>query len=388
MTAGSAPQRRPRVVFLNNEILPYRIPLFQALHERADLESYVLFSTRRSSERKWRIVPGELGFPHRILPGICLHPPKAHLSEKRSIYINPTLIAELARLRPDVVVAYEFSVPSMTALLYARITGRPLLIWSECTGITDRHLTRDQRWARRVLIPRAQGFFGTSLMACRNLFALGAPPERVTEAPQVHQVKWIMGQADRFRGMSEAPGETVLYVGSLIERKGVGLLLRAFARASANRPSIRLRIVGSGPLKNQLTEQVRRLGLQKRVAFSGFIQPADIPREYARADLFVLPSLEDTFAVVVVEAMACGIPVICSPYAGVTAYMKDGRDAFIVDPNDTDLLAQRITQALDDRSLRARFVERGRNIAMRFEARSVAEVFAGEILRTAGRKTA
>jgi glycosyltransferase involved in cell wall biosynthesis len=385
MTAGSAPQRRPRVVFLNNEILPYRIPLFQALHDRADLESCVLFSTRRSSERKWRIVPGELGFPHRILPGICLHPPKAHLSEKRSIYINPTLIVELARLHPDVVVAYEFSVPSMTALLYARITGRPLLIWSECTGITDRHLTRDQRWARRVLIPRAQGFFGTSLLACRNLVALGAPPERVIEAPQVHQVKWIMGQADRFRGQSKASGETVLYVGSLIERKGVGLLLRAFARASTNRPSIRLRIVGSGPLQMPLTEQVRQLGLQNRVEFTGFIQPADIPREYAGADVFVLPSLEDTFAVVVVEAMACGTPVICSQFAGVTSYLEDGRNAFIINPKDTELLAERILRVLDDRPLRDRFIEQGRNIAMRFEAQSVAEVFAGEILRAAGR---
>jgi glycosyltransferase involved in cell wall biosynthesis len=388
MTAATAPLRPPRALFLNNEILPYRIPLFQALHARADLECFVLFSTARSRERNWRIDPALLPFPHRILPGVCLRPPKTYLSEKRSIYINPTLFAELVRLRPDVLIAYEFSVPSMTALLYSRMAGRPLLVWSECTDISDRHLTRGQRWTRSIIIPRAQGFFGTSPQACRNLIALGAPPERVVEAPQVHQVAWIADQAARFGKSNRVSGQLVLFVGSLIERKGIGFLLQAFSRVCADRPSVRLRIVGSGPLRKRLRQQAAQLGLQDRVEFAGFVQPADIPLEYGRADVFVLPSLEDTFAVVVVEAMASGTPVICSPLAGVSAYLKDGRDAFIVDPNDTALLAERIVRLLDEHALRDQFAARGREIAERFEARSVAEVFAGEILKTAGRGSA
>jgi glycosyltransferase involved in cell wall biosynthesis len=388
MTTGSLPLRRPRVVFLNNEILPYRVPLFQALHARSDLDSFVLFSTARSRERNWRIDPALLSFPHRVMPGICLHPPKAYLFEKRSIYINPTLFAELARLRPDVIVAYEFSVPSMTALWYSRIAKRPLLLWSECTSISDRHLTGGQRWTRRIIIPRAQGFFGTSPLACRNLIALGAPPEGVVEAPQVHQVKWIAEQAAREEKPDPAAGRLVLFVGSLIERKGISFLLQAFSRACADRPSIRLRIIGSGPLRKKLRQQAAQLGLRERVEFVGFVQPSELPREYARADVFVLPSLEDTFGVVVVEAMASGTPVICSPLAGVSAYLQNGRDAFIVDPNDPDLLAERIVDLLDDEALRARFAGRGREIAEQFEAESVAEVFAVEILKSAGRVTA
>jgi len=385
MNHSPAPHRRPRAVILNNEILPYRIPLFQALAGRSDLESIVLFSTARSRERKWRVDPGALTFPHRVLPGFCLHPPKSYLSEKRSIYINPTLFWELVRLRPDVIIAYEFSIPSMTALWYSRMAGRPILVWSECTGISDRHLTRGQRWTRRIIIPRAQGFFGTSPQACRNLIALGAPPERVFEAPQVHQVKWIAEQSTRAREQKKPSGELVLCVGSLIERKGVGLLLRAFARASADRPSIRLRIVGDGPLRKKLEKKAAELHIRDRVDFRGFVEPADIPYEYALADLFVLPSLEDTFAVVVVEAMASGVPIVCSTLAGVSTYLQDGEDAFVVDPTDTDALANRIDRLLDDRALRTQFAKRGREIANRFEAQSVAEVFAEEILRTAGR---
>ena len=97
-------------------------------------------------------------------------------------------------------------------------------------------------------------------------------------------------------------------------------------------------------------------------------------------------SLEDTFAVVAVEAMASGVPVICSPFSGVSAYLTDGRDAFIVDPNNVGLLAERILGLLDDPLLQARFRERGREIVQRFEAETVAEVFAREILRIARRE--
>ena len=252
MDSSPLPPRRPRAVILNNEILPYRIPLFTALHDRSDLDTTVLFSTARSRERAWRINPGGLTFPHRILPGICLHPPKSYLSERRSIYINPTLFPELVRLRPDAVVAYEFSVPSMTALWYSRLAGIPLLVWSECTPVSDRHLTSGQRWTRRVIIPRAAGFFGTSVPACRNLIALGAPPERVHEAPQVHQVKRIAEQAAEVRHHDAGGGDCVLFVGSLIERKGIPFLLRAFSRVRAARPSARLRIVGDGPQRGEL----------------------------------------------------------------------------------------------------------------------------------------
>lgn len=385
MPSASVPRRLPRVIILNNEIIHYRIPLFQALHERSDLETHVLFSTARSWERTWAIDPAALTFPYRILPGVCLRPPKFQFSEKRSIYINPTLLLELMRLRPDVIVGYEFSVPSLTALLYARVARRPLLIWSECTPLTDSHLTGGQRWTRRIIIPRAQGFFGTSPQACRNLIALGAPADRVIEAPQVHRVKWILDQAGQTHGKKSGFEPLILYVGSLIERKGVGLLLDAFSRVSEKYPSARLRLVGDGPLRKSLEQKTTQAGLQSRVEFAGFVEPADIPSEYAQAAVFVLPSLEDTFAVVVVEAMAAGVPVICSSFAGVSTYLEDGKNSFVVDPKDTELLSARIARLLDDRTLSAQFIRQGTEIAKTFEARSVAEVFAKGILRAVDR---
>jgi glycosyltransferase involved in cell wall biosynthesis len=372
MTAAS---RRPRVAILNNEILPYRIPLFQAIRDQSACELMVFYSTSRSWERTWTIDPTQLKFPHRILPGFHIRLPKKNYLEKRTIYFHPTLFWELWRWKPDEVIGYEYSMPALTALLYARIARVPYLVFSECTAYSDRALSKGQRWIRRLVIPRAQGYLGTSRAACKNLIALGAPSERVFEAPQVQRVAWFAERAEAAHQAGATPEHRILYVGSLIERKGVDLLLDAFCLVAKQNPLAQLRIVGIGPCKARIIERADQAGLLNRISFADFIEPDRIPEEYARATIFILPTLEDTFGVVVVEALASGVPVLCSPFAGASDYLVDGESGFIVDPHQTDLLAERMQRLLIDSNLRIAFSARGREVAKRFEASSVSLIF-------------
>ncbi len=91
----------------------------------------------------------------------------------------------------------------------------------------------------------------------------------------------------------------------------------------------------------------------------GSCSPGELPATYAQAEVFVLPSLEDTFGVVVVEALACGVPVVCSKYAGASSHLVDGTNAFIVDPEDTDQLADRILRLQSDAGLETAIRGRG-----------------------------
>jgi glycosyltransferase involved in cell wall biosynthesis len=158
-------------------------------------------------------------------------------------------------------------------------------------------------------------------------------------------------------------------------------LLEAFGLAVQKEKSLRLRFVGSGPLRESLARRADQLGILKNVEFAEFVQPGDMPEEYARADLFVLPTREDVFGVVVVEALACGVPVICSPFAGASDYFHDGRDGFLVDPQDQDMLSQRMLELATQPALRQSFSAQGLAIAAHFNAASVAKIFVAAILK-------
>jgi glycosyltransferase involved in cell wall biosynthesis len=367
---------RPLVVVLNNDILPYRIPLFRALDAATDLRFHFIFSTERAWDRSWRVDREQLGFRHSVLRGFALRLRKPNYGEWRTIYINPTLFLHLLRLRPDVIVGYEYSAPALTALLYTRLRRAAYVVWTDCTRYAERELTRGQRWTRRLIIPRAQAYLGTSQAACDNLVHSGAPVESVFESPMSHAVAWFRNESANARKES-APGgaHKILYVGALNKRKGVTSLLEAFAIVARQQPETRLVLIGDGPLRSSLEALARRLGVHAQVDFGGFIQPIRLPATYAQAEIFVLPSLEDTFGVVVVEAMACGVPVVCSKYAGASSHLVDGTNAFIVDPEDTAQLADRILRLQSDAGLRARFAAEGRRVARSFEASAVAEPF-------------
>jgi glycosyltransferase involved in cell wall biosynthesis len=365
-----------RVAILQNEIMPYRLPLFRQLAAVEGIDFRVFFCEDRSPVREWALSNFDLSFPYRMLPGFAIELSKPNYSEKRRVLVNPGLMLELVRYRPKVVIGYEYSLPAITALLYTRLSGARYFVWTEGTDHSERLLTFGQRWTRRIIIPRARAFLATSRAGTEHLVKLGAPADRVYLAPQPHNIRWIRNDAENGRILKDIRQEKfVLYVGFLSQRKGVDLLLDAFEQVAAAEPAARLLIAGRGPLMKPMKARVARAGLSERVKFLGFLEPSEIPRLYGNVDAFVLPSLEDTFGVVVVEALAGGVPVVCSKFAGVSSHLVDGQDAFIVNPLETDQLADRITRLLSDPDLRRHFVENGRKVAEQFDARNVAARF-------------
>lgn len=384
MDSNNSLSKRKRVAILNSEVFPYRIQLFRELGNDPSFQILVLYSKSFGWNRKWTVNPATMDYPFRILPGFTLRPPKRDFSEKREIHINPTLFFELLRFRPDILIGYEYSVPAITALLYAQLFRRHYILWTDCTPHTERHLTRGQRWTRSIIIPRAEVCIATNRKSRENLLAAGCPPEDVLEAPQMHEAKVFSAKVAASAPPVRRAQPVVLCVGALIERKGMQLLLDAFRRVAAVHPTARLRFVGDGPLRRRLEHSAAEYGLEERVEFAGFVNYERIHTEYAQADLFVLPTLEDAFGVVVVEALSAGLPVICSPYAGAADYLRDGETGFIVDPADTRRLAERIGSLLSDPELREQLALRGRKLSLLFDAASVAEVFRTAIRRASG----
>ena len=158
----------------------------------------------------------------------------------------------------------------------------------------------------------------------------------------------------------------VLFVGRLVERKGVAHLIEAIARLGGGEAAPRLEIVGDGPERPGLEALAQRLGVAQRVVFRGKIPPDELQATYARAAVCVLPSVLDTrgdtegLGVVLLEAMNQGTPVIASRIGGIPDIVEDGVSGLLVPPGDADALAAAVRRVRDDPALARRLGEAGR----------------------------
>ena len=154
---------------------------------------------------------------------------------------------------------------------------------------------------------------------------------------------------------------TGLFVGRLDqEQKGLEPLVRSLAILPRSVP-FRLRLVGEDWGGAEVVQRLARtLGVADRVTLVGRLPRAELLAEYARADLLVLPSLFEPFGIVLLEAMAAGLPVIASRVGGIPEVVADGVTGLLVEPGNASELASAVLRFAESPSLRARMGSRGR----------------------------
>jgi phosphatidylinositol alpha-mannosyltransferase len=173
-------------------------------------------------------------------------------------------------------------------------------------------------------------------------------------------------------------GPTVLFVGRLEPRKGLTYLVRAFLRLKPRFPRLRLLVVGrdDGRQREKAMQMVPPR-LRPDLVFVGPVPQADLPSYYASADLFCAPSLGgESFGIVLAEAMAVGLPVICSDIGGYRDLVRDGSHGLLVPPRDPEALATAIGGLLDHPARLAAMGEAAAAAARRYAW----EVVAAEVL--------
>jgi 1,4-alpha-glucan branching enzyme len=147
-------------------------------------------------------------------------------------------------------------------------------------------------------------------------------------------------------------GADVLFVGRLIDAKGVHVLLDALAAL----PGVTAVVAGDGPARGALESRANELGLSGRVRFTGWITPERRASLFAGSKLFTLPSLwDEPFGIVGVEALGAGLPVVASDAGGVSSWLDDGVTGTLVPRGDAPALASAIDDLLRDDELRVRY---------------------------------
>lgn len=170
-----------------------------------------------------------------------------------------------------------------------------------------------------------------------------------------------------------APGPFILSVGTVQPRKNYARLAEALSGLPGD---IRLLIIGGpGWLEDDLYRQVSRLRLGKRIQFLGFVQDEDLPAFYNAASVVAIPSLYEGFGLPVLEAMACGVPVITSNRSSLPEVGGDA--ALLVNPEDTGEIRAALGRAIDDRALRQDMIRRGLAQASQFTWEKAAQQLLG-----------
>jgi teichuronic acid biosynthesis glycosyltransferase TuaC len=291
----------------------------------------------------------------KTMPGLAAvyveYPALPFVSRAVNSWVCARSIAPLVReAGPDLLLAYWVYPEGLAAVHVARRLGVPVVvgaIGSDLRAIADPF----SRFGVRTTLRRADRIVTVSRELGDKAVSLGAMPARVR--PILNGCDGNVFRpaecASARRGLGLDPGSRiVLFVGRLVEAKGVLELLEAVAIAGAHIPTLEVAFIGLGPLEAQLRARTAGEDLRGRARFLGTREPPEVARWLAASDLLCLPSHSEGCPNVVIEALRCGRPVVAAKVGGVPE-LVDEDSAVLVPPGDAPSLARGLVAALGRR---------------------------------------
>jgi len=356
-----------RLVLLTELIAPYRIPVFNALAQRTDVDLHVIFLSRTdSSMRDWRVYEEEIRFSYEVLP--CWRKRVG----KYNVLLNRGLSSAMRVAAPDAIVCGGYNyLSALQALRWAKRSQVPFVLWSESTSGDHRSRHTLVELLKRRFLKNCDAFVVPGKSARQYLEQFEVPPDRIFIAPNAVDIAlFSAGRGPqtspvRLRSQLALPNKYFLFVGRLVRAKGVLDLLEAYALLAPElREQFSLVFAGEGPMRSELESRARDI-YPGTVHFAGFVQRDDLADYYALADCLVLPTYSDTWGMVINEAMAAGLPVICTRVAGCAADLvhDNGR---LVPVGDASELASAMGEIARDPVLRGRMSSESRELIRGF----------------------
>ncbi len=352
---------RRRLIIITEIISPYRIPLFNALAQRPEVDLHVLFLGETDpSLREWRVYWEEIKFSFEVLRSW-----RKRIGRYNAL-LNAGVFSALNQYKPELILCGGYSyVASWASLWWARRHKVPFLLWSESNGQDQRRQLPTVEFLKRQFLLRCSGFVVPGRAAFDYLkgqqvteLPIFMAPNAVDNKVFANASKVARARATVHRAELGLPQRYYLFVGRLVPEKGVFELVNAYAKLDVQfREQIGLVVVGDGAARHQLEKMAAGVS-PGNIAFAGFVHREELGVYYGLAEALVLPTYTDTWGMVVNEAMACGLPVIVSRLAGCTTELiRDGWNGFLIAPKDVDGLASAMKQIGEEPGLRRRMGE-------------------------------
>jgi glycosyltransferase involved in cell wall biosynthesis len=311
-------------------------------------------------------------------------------SGNRYMWASPRILPRLLRFRPKIILTNGFHLWTICALLSkALLRSRLILLWQ---GVSRE--TGGGAGSLRLMIRRCLArFFDLAVTntedGARYLEeTVGIPPERVKRlvGEVADQSSFIVSRPIPFDSLARP---VFLYVGRLVHGKGIEQLLTACSiLVRQGIKDFSVLVAGDGPCLDNLRRLVQELGLERQVRWEGFVLYEELGAFYRACDVFVLPSLEDTWGVAVLEAMAFSKPALVSCYAGAREMIQRGVNGFVFDPLRPHDLAGAMRKFIQHPEHAAQLGKASGNLMAGHTPRRVAEHLAHLVCQTLDTETA
>lgn len=329
--------RRIKLALLINIVHPYRIPIYVRLGKA--FQTTALLSGKEDNALKWQGMEKPLvenGVTVKIAGGFSYRyknkTKDGQVFEKRNLHINPGYFSDLVRENPDVVISTEMGFRSVMALLYGVLFHKPVWLWWGGTSHTEKKRVFLKHWLRWAIVKMARHWISYGNTSTDYLQRIGVKRERIL------QIQNCVDENIYARLVEPAyayqPRPVFLLAGQMIMRKGFDLYLNAAAKIQKEGCRFTTLLVGDGPEKESIRQLAVTLGLQD-IHMLPPHSPDKMASVYRSADVFVFPTLEDVWGLVINESLWSGVPVLSSIYAGCTSEIVPLENRFDpLDPQD------------------------------------------------------
>jgi len=363
--------KKKKIAILHNIISPHVIPLFEKLGRQKDIEVKIFFCSESETNRIWR-TDVEKKFNYKILPKFAI---EFRGEDLFTYFINPTVLFELIKYNPDIVITAGWDIFAyQIAFFYAKIFRKKFVLWSGSTKY-------EPSWRRalsmplvKLIVAGSDAYIAYGTRAREYLISLGAEPEKISISYNTTDINFFENEVDKWRKqkikikkeLGINTSKVVLYVGQLIERKGVRYLIEAFGRLKRDLKDVSLLIVGYGPQESELKELVKKRKISD-IIFTGGAEWRKTPKYYAISDIFVLPSLEEVWGLVINEAMTSRMPIITTDKVGASVdLVKNGENGYVIKSGNIDELYKVMEKIIKNSRLLTRMGEKSQDLIKNF----------------------
>lgn len=322
-----------KILYANQVFLDYRVPFYKELIRLFNSDFYVMYSPNRYhlmkrddlAERiKHELGVNAIAFKHDYLfdtATMSFNRVEGEYGQKIPFMYG--FSRAIRKVKPDVLITEAFFQWTPWGILYSMLFRIPLYIGYERTCHTERNTGKLKTWHRKISDKFIKGYLVNGIETEKYLMSIGIKQEKIHRIGISADSKGLMSaiknmtEAEqsvfREKYMGDGDGLLFLFSGQIVKRKGVNFLLKAWKKHVINHPNDKLVLIGYGDMYDALK---LKYGDEESIYMEGKVNYGDVYRYYAIADVFVLPTIEDNWSLVIPEAMACGLPVSTSIYNG------------------------------------------------------------------------